>query len=91
MLQEINKQGTFPSFRSLGCAFSQASDISQNIFLNLQSPVWVSLHYRQSKMPTILGILGHVKLQRTLAKYGYGAAMLVYLHFTPTSHSKQIV
>ena len=57
--------------------------------LNLQSPVWVSLHHRQSKMPTILGILGHVMLQCTLAKYGYGAAMLVYLHFTPTSHSKE--
>ena len=42
--------------------------------LNLQSPVWVSLHHRQSKMPTILGILGHVMLQCTLAKYGYGAA-----------------
>ena len=38
MLQEINKQGTFPSFRSLGCAFSQGSDISQNIFPKFTEP-----------------------------------------------------
>ena len=38
MLQEINKQGTFPSFRSLGFAFSQASDISQNILPKFTEP-----------------------------------------------------
>ena len=39
MLQEIYKQGTFPSFSwSLGCAFSQASDISQNILPKFTEP-----------------------------------------------------
>ena len=38
MLQEIYKQGTFPSFRSLDCAFSQASDISQNILPKFTEP-----------------------------------------------------
>ena len=38
MLQEINKQGTFSSFRSSGCAFSQALDISQNILPKFTEP-----------------------------------------------------
>ena len=66
MLQEINKQGTFPIFarRPSGCVFSQASDISQNILPKFTEPsMGLSLHHRQSRsnMPTILGILGHVK------------------------------
>ena len=37
-LNEISVKDTFPSFRSTGCAISQASDIGQNILHKFTEP-----------------------------------------------------